>query len=164
MEDTMKKTLSAIALAATLPLAATTTASAKDVSGKFGVGGQLDSGIADGLNFRYWINDFGLQGTLAMMFMDGEPESQFQLGLSVRALYNFARANDTNLYVGAGLSLGLIDADQTFVDLILGVEHFFTDHFSVGGQVGAHFDVGSDNFGFSLGNNASWGTAFHFYF
>lgn len=163
----MKKTLSAIALAATLPLAATTTASAKDVTGKFGIGAQLDNRLADipgALNFRYWISDFGLQGTLGMSFVDAEPESQFKLGLGVRALYNFARANDTNLYVGAGLSLGLIDADATVVDLILGVEHFFTDHFSVGGQVGAHFDVGSDNFRFSLGNSTSWGTAFHFYF
>jgi len=168
----MKKTASILALAATLPLAMTTMAAAQDpegkahVHGKFGVGGLVDSNGMSGLNFRYWISDFGLQGTVGMDYTgkNGLIDSQFGLGLSLRGLYNFARANDTNMYIGAGVSLGLIDFDRTLIDVVLGVEHFFTHHFSVGGQVGFHLDVGSDPIGFTLGNNASWGTAFTFYF
>lgn len=175
----MKKTATVLALAATLPLAASTTAQAKDLTGRFGLGGQLDAGTGlGGLSARYWISDLGFQAILGLGFKgegdNGAPPSAFDLGLGVRVLYNFARANDTNMFVGGGVSLGLIDADATYVDLLLGVEHFFTNHFSVSGQVGLHVDVGSDRFGINLGSApgssiggntvASWGTAFHFYF
>ena len=175
----MKKTATVLALAATLPLVASSAAQAKDLTGRFGIGGQHDAGTGlSGISARYWINDLGLQAILGLAFRGegdgGQPESAFDLGLGVRALYNFARANDTNMFVGAGVSLGVIDADAFYVDLLIGVEHFFTNHFSVSGQVGLHFDVGSDRFGLNLGSApgtgiggntvASWGTAFHFYF
>jgi hypothetical protein len=166
----LKKTAATLALAAALPLAATTSASAKDVEGRFGIGAQHEAGGGSGLNLRYWLSHFGLQATIGAGYVgdnDATPadDSAFNLGLSLRGLFNFARANDTNLYAGGGLSLGLIDADSTVVDLVLGVEHFFTDHFSVGGQVGMHIDVGADTLTMNLGGTgASWGSAFHFYF
>ncbi len=165
----LKKTAATLALAAALPLAASSTASAKDVAGRFGIGGQAEAGGASGLNLRYWLSHFGLQATIGAAYVgdtDATPNdtSAFDLHLSIRALYNFARANDTNLYGGGGLSLGLIDADSQMLDLVLGVEHFFTDHFSVGGQVGLHVDIGSEPTTLTLGSGASWGSAFHFYF
>ena len=157
----------ALALATVAPLALASTANAKDMSGRFGLGGQLDSGGLAGLSLKYWISDLGIQGIFGLSMVgesaDGAGDDATALGLGLRVLYNIARANDTNLYAGAGVSLGLIDADQTQLDVILGVEHFFTDHFSVAGHIGLHVDLG-DRFSLDLGNTAGWGTSFHFYF
>ena len=151
----------ALALATIAPLAlASTAAQAKDMKGRFGIGGQLETlatgggdknapAIPGGVSLKYWIADFGIQA---------------MLGLGIRGLYNFARANDTNLYVGAGVRLGVIDSKDTNIDLILGVEHFFTDFFSVAGHFGLGIELGEDATNISLGNVGTWGTSFHFYF
>lgn len=161
----------ALALAMTAPLAFAGTASAKDMKGRFGVGGQLEDlgGVPGGLSLKYWISDLGIQALFGLD-MNGDPdddgpaESSTALGLGLRVLYNFARANDTNMYAGAGVRLGLIDADSTVIDLTLGVEHFFTDFFSVAGHVGLGIDVGGDAVNVNLGPTSIWGTSFHFYF
>lgn len=144
----------------------------KNLSGRFGIGGQAENlgGVGGGLSLKYWISDLGIQ---ALLGFDRTPdpddmgplESQQALGIGLRVLYNFARSNDTNMYGGGGLSLGLIDADAVDIDLVLGVEHFFTDYFSVGGHVGATFGLSGGSEGLvGIGNAASWGTSFHFYF
>jgi hypothetical protein len=169
----------ALALATLAPLAlASTNAQAKDMKGRFGIGGQLETlayggdpgtpGVPGGLSLKYWIADFGIQAMLGLA-ANGDngdtdaDESATALGLGLRLLYNFARANDTNLYAGAGVRLGLIDADSTNIDLLLGVEHFFTDFFSVAGHVGLGIEIG-DATNITLGNVGTWGTSFHFYF
>lgn len=161
----------ALALAMTAPLAFAGTASAKDMKGRFGVGGQLEDlgGVPGGLSLKYWISDLGIQALFGLGIQgdpddDGPAKSSTQLGLGLRVLYNFARANDTNMYAGAGVRLGLIDADSTIIDLTLGVEHFFTDFFSVAGHVGLGIDVGGDAVNVNLGPTSIWGTSFHFYF
>jgi hypothetical protein len=165
----------ALALATVAPLALAGTASAKDMKGRFGVGGQLDTGNTDGLSLKYWVSDLGFQGILGFK-MEGESgtdtkDNTSEFDLTLRLLYNIARANDTNLYAGAGVSLALYgggdavpDRDAgVFVDVVLGVEHFFTDYFSVAGQVGLHINTG-ERFSLNIGDTQSWGTAFHFYF
>jgi len=166
----------ALALATIAPLALAGTASAKDMKGRFGVGGQLEDlgGVPGGLSLKYWIADIGIQALIGLQINgdtdgDGLAESSTGVGLGLRLLYNFARANDTNMYGGLGVRLGLVDADSTNIDLILGVEHFFTDFFSVAGHVGLGIAVGVDNDGdgndetnMSLGEVATWGTSFHF--
>lgn len=173
----MKKT--ALALATVAPLAFASTANAKDVGGKFGLGGQVDLGglfgsignnsptAPAGLSLRYWISDLGLEANLGLKITgessEGADDGTTALGLGIHVLYNFARANDTNMFAGLGINLGLIDADSTVLTARLGVEHFFTDHFSVGGHVGLSVDLG-DQFKFSLGEASQWGSSFHFYF
>lgn len=162
----------ALALATVAPMALAGTASAKDMKGRFGIGGQLENlgGVPGGLSLKYWINDLGIQALFGLHIAgdnsdtDNVDEGSTELGLGLRILYNFARANDTNLYAGAGVRLGLIDADSTIIDVGLGIEHFFTDYFSVAGHVGLGIDVGGDVLDVSLGNTATWGTSFHFYF
>jgi hypothetical protein len=169
----------ALALATVAPLALAGTANAKDVGGKFGLGGQVDLGgllgnlsssaptAPAGLSLRYWISDLGLEANFGLAIkgetQEGADNGTTALGLGFHLLYNFARANDTNMYAGLGVNLGLIDAETTVIAARLGVEHFFTDHFSVGGHVGLSVDLG-DQFKFSLGETASWGSSFHFYF
>ncbi len=160
----------ALALATVAPLAFAGTANAKDVGGKFGLGGQAEfgaNGAPSGLSLRYWISDLGLEANLGLRMTgessDGADDGTTALGLGIHLLYNFARANDTNMFASAGVNLGLIDADSTVIAVRLGVEHFFTDHFSVGGHVGLGIDLG-DQFVFSLGDASHWGSSFHFYF
>lgn len=157
----------ALALATVAPLALAGTANAKDMSGRFGAGGQGDTGGNAGLSLKYWLSDLGFQGILDFAMVgesaDNAGDDATSLGLALRVLYNIARANDTNLYAGAGVSLGLIDAEKTQADVILGIEHFFTDHFSVGAHVGLHIDLG-DRFVLDFGNVAGWGSSVHFYF
>ncbi|HRE92116.1 MAG TPA: hypothetical protein PK095_23575 [Myxococcota bacterium] len=155
----------ALALATVAPFALAGTANAKDVGGKFGLGGEAFGGGAApaGLSLKYWISDLGLQANLGLGINTLGPDTT-HLGLGFHVLYNFARANDTNMYASGGINLGLIDSDSTVVALRLGVEHFFTDHFSVGGHVGLGIDVGGDDVVVNLGNSSEWGTSFHFYF
>jgi hypothetical protein len=170
----MKKT--ALTLATLAPIAfASTAARAEDESAGharrakgFAAGGQVDSGGNSGLSLKYALeNNLSFQGIFGLGMMgesaDGAGDDATMLNLTLRVMYNIARANDTNLYAGAGATLGLIDADKTQLDLVLGAEHFFTDHFSVSGHVGLHVDLG-DRFSLNLGNVAGWGSAFHFYF
>lgn len=168
----MKKVALALATVAPLALASTAgTAEAKDMKGRFGLGGQLENlgGVPGGLSLKYWISDLGLQALFGLEIKgdsdgDGPDTSRTGFGLGLRVLYNFARANDTNMYVGAGVRLGLVDADATVIDVIIGVEHFFTDFFSVAGHVGLGIDVGGDAVNVNLGSTSTWGTSFHFYF
>ena len=165
----MKKLL--VAMGMVLPLALVGTAAAKDMKGRFGAGGQADTGGGGGLSLKYWVSDLGFQGLFNLVNVSVDPDDDGPLdsvsttgfNLALRVLYNIARANDTNMYAGAGVTLGLIDAEKTQIDVILGVEHFFTDYFSVAGHVGLHIDVTNDTL-IAVGVPASWGTSFHFYF
>lgn len=142
------------------------------MKGRFGVGGQLKNlgGVPGGLSLKYWISDLGIQALFGLGIRgdnsdtEGIDEGSTGLGLGLRILYNFARANDTNMYAGAGVRLGLIDADSTVIDVTLGVEHFFTNFFSVAGHVGLGIDVGGDAVNVDFGTTSTWGTSFHFYF
>ena len=101
----------ALALATVAPLALAGTASAKDMKGRFGVGGQLDTGNTDGLSLKYWVSDLGFQGILGYQ-MVGESgtdtkDNTSEFDLTLRLLYNIARANDTAF----GLAGGLISDD-----------------------------------------------------
>lgn len=165
----MKKLL--LAMGVVLPMALAGTASAKDMKGRFGAGGQAADlgGVGGGLSLKYWVSDLGLQALIGLEIQgdpdgDGPGEGQTGLGLGLRVVYNIARANDTNMYALAGARFGLIDADAVIIDVGLGVEHFFTDYFSVAGEIGLGFDVGGDVTNISLGDVLPWGFAFHFYF
>lgn len=155
----------AIALATLAPLALASTAQAKDISGRFGIGGNIDSQThGSGISAKYWFNEaIGFQLTLGGQTNVGI-EDEFGLDLGARVLFTIARANDTNLYGGVGVVLGLVGYDSTVIDARLGAEHFFSNHFSVSGHVGLGIGVGDGDRDFTLGNNMGWGGAFHFYF
>lgn len=164
----------ALALAMVAPLALADTAAAKDMKGRFGVGGQLDTGDTAGLSLKYWVSDLGFQALFGFSMVgesgDGTEDNTSEFDIALRILYNFARANDTNMYVGAGVNLGIFsggdavpDRDaRVAIDVLLGIEHFFTDFFSVAGTVGLNINTG-DPFSMSLGSS-QWGGGFHFYF
>lgn len=136
----MRNVSAVLATVATMTLLAT-TASAKDVDGKFGLGYDQSLGGVSGLTARYWIGDIGIQGILGVDFVkpdQGDSRMAFLFGLG--AIYNFAKSEHANLGVGLNIDLGFANkaamggADSSFqfnVAIPLRAEYFFSDAFAV---------------------------------
>ncbi len=152
-----------LGLLAAAVLLAATPAYAKDLNGRFGVGGVRSSLGQEGFAFKYWIGHVGVQALVGMQrlmakrtwpdpaspdtMLKGDDVTQF-LEAGIRAMFNVARAKDVNLYVGGGIgvanrSLQPAEPDakeQTAteygVELLLGAEYFLSNHFSVQAEVG----------------------------
>jgi len=170
------------ALLAVTALSAPRAVRAADLTDTFGIGGELGSNLLGGasgvidsaLSFKYWVSDLGFQALTSLTAehipADAEAGTKAStpvtLQLAIRALYNITRTESTHLFLGAGVSLRVVvggSGDKQAIDLLLGVEHFFTRYFAVSGQVGAHIGLGS-NLDLVIGRVTAWGTAFHFYF
>ena len=173
-----------IALAvATVFVLASTTASAKDMGGKFGVGYEQNlTGSAGGLNVQYWFGNLSLGMLLGLdYFKPDSGDSTMTFNLAPHVLYAVARSNEANLNMGIRLPIGIMDpgaGDTQFglqIELPIVGEYFFSDHFAIFGQVGLVFElpVGDQNvlsgrakgFGVGIGGAAfSGGAGFNFYF
>lgn len=154
------------------------SASAKKMNGMTGIGGEAMGNGVSSLSFQHWLGAFGIQGMLGFSLFAPEAEGadtlvEFDIGL--RGLFTIARAQETNFNGGVGINLGILSAAETntaiTIDLLLGVEHFFTDHFSVGGRVSLPVHInpelrpGTGAEGVAVGiGNLGWGGAFHFWF
>jgi len=181
----MLRRLTAPALASLLALTALSAprpAAAADLTNTFGIGGELgsdllggDSGIIESaLSFKYWVSDLGFQAltSLTAKHVSADPDAGTEastpvnLQFAIRALYNITRTDSTHLFLGAGVSLRVVfggSGDKQAIDMLIGVEHFFSRYFSVSGQVGAHIGLAQD-LDLVIGRVTSWGTGFHFYF
>jgi hypothetical protein len=141
---------------------------AKDLTERFAIGGEIGDNASDtGISIKYWFSEFGFQTVLAMGLVENPTNNtnEFELALSVRALFAATRSEQTHLYLAGGLQFQLIDGGTgQQIDILMGVEHFFTDYFSVAGQLGFGFDLTSDTFALELGRLAQWAGSFHFYF
>lgn len=137
----MKKlaVIATLVAALVLPL----SASAKTLNNKFGIGGEV--GTVSGLSLKYWLGHFGFQVVLG--FDTFSPEgtgttSTSHFDLAIRVQGNIARARDTNLFAGAGAAFTLVDNPRsTDIEVFLGVEHWFGEHFSIHGKVNLIFDL-----------------------
>ncbi|NUN14515.1 MAG: hypothetical protein HUU55_12875 [Myxococcales bacterium] len=163
-------------------LALVTSAQAKDMDGKFGVGySQSLTGGASGLGLNYWAGDLKIGAILGIDFFSpdgGDSETNLKLGL--QGLYAIARSNDANLNFGLRVNIGVASAAETAFglqfDLPLEGEYFLSDHFSLYGHVGLTVTiVGEDGnplapgkgkgFGIGVGDGGfSGGAGFNFYF
>lgn len=163
---------------------ATPSARAADLTGTFGLGAEVGGSplgggtpvIDSALSLKYWVSALGFQALTSLSVRDvttvdpdtgdASTTTPWAVQLAIRALYNLTRTESTHLFVGAGISLRLVvdgDGDAQALDLLLGVEHFFTRYFAVSGHVGAHIGLGG-GVDIELGRAAAWGTSFHFYF
>jgi len=163
-------------------------ATARDMSGHLGVGGNVDSGpLGSGLSLRYWVSNLGLE----VLFGFEAHHSTNDPALSAednagyleyrpagRVLYNMTRTRHAHLYVGAGLAAvvrksAFQGGPVAYVDAILGTELFFSDPpakdqpyeltFSVSGQMILSFELSGGDPQRVL-DTAGWGAAFHLYF
>ncbi len=162
----MKKVALVVALVLGFAVVGAGTASAKDMSGRLGVGADSTLGwgyvaqdsamgpMNQGLSIVYQVSKmFGLQLIASVGFgMASDDDVDYSAnywGVSVRGLVPIAFTNDVNLNAVVGFSVagsgwameseaGDVDGSKTHIwfDLGLRPEWFITDHFSIHTQVG----------------------------
>ena len=122
-------------------LAATPSAEAKDLNGRFGLGLEQSIGGVSGLTLRYWPTEsFGINATIGA---DIVTRTDFKfLNTKVVAAsgftYNFAESLHANFGAGLRFALGFQTASgssgntiQFDIELPLTAEFFLSDNFSV---------------------------------
>jgi len=144
-----------------LMLLGTPTAEAKDLNGRFAVGGLRNTLGQQGISFKYWIGHLGVN-----LLMGGHRQSapttgttaddrEFRgddktttLDSAMRIVFNAARAKDVNLFVGGGVGIGSVaqkianpdqedtSATEVGFELFLGTEYFFSNHFAMQAELG----------------------------
>ena len=165
-----------LVLAAAVLLTAT-PALAKDLNGRFGVGGVRSSLGQQGFAFKYWIGHLGVQALVGAQrvmtkrewqdaennTLKGDDVTQV-VEAGMRIMFNAARAKDVNLYVGGGIGIAnasMEPADssdgtsamEVGIELLLGAEYFLSNHFSVQAEVGIPFRLpGEDGPAIAGGN------------
>jgi hypothetical protein len=129
-------------LTTALALLVATSAQAKDLGGKFGLGYEATLGGVQGLSLSYFVTHaLAIDVLLGLQFVSPDSgDSLFGFNAAIGARYNFARAKDTNLGIGLRVDLGFANkaamggADSSFqanIELPLVVEHFFGEHFAI---------------------------------
>lgn len=132
-------------------------AAAKDLNGRFGVGGGFTLLGNGGLQLKYFAGHLGIAMLGSYLNTSKKVASakdasqsgdyvQNEQDVSLRVSYNIARAKDTNFIGGGGLTYGnysFKDQDgnedswnEMGFELFVGVEHFFGNHFSLTFETG----------------------------
>ncbi len=169
------------------------SAAARDVSGRLGIGGNYESGpLGAGLSVKYWVSDLGLHGFFGLdAIHSGDSEEEpgrlvFKPG--VRVLYSMTRTRMANVFVGAGFSgtfgrgkLVVPPAEpfdavgnanpsnivafegDNFIDAVIGIEMFFGERFAVAGTVTLAFEIGDVGNATRSLASGAWGVSFHWY-
>ncbi len=183
-------------------------AQAKDLNGRFAIGGQQNSLGQRGLSVKYWVGHLGfnilfggnsVSSKVTGSFEDDGETKEFEgddtqrnIDSALRVLFNAARAKDVNMYVGGGIGIGSVSrsfanpgvkdtsASEIGMELFLGAEYFFSNHFAVQAEVGVPIrafvstdgpaiaggagGVGPDGSAFGFFTPANWAAGFSFYF
>lgn len=166
----MKRILIALVLALGVLGAPSGGSHARDLTGRLGLGGHVDSGpLGPALSAKYWVSDLGLQALFAFSARHSTEDAPgvVELRPGARLLYAMTRARATNLYTGVGVSSvfrkSKVDGGQAvYLDLVLGAEHFFGERLSIAGQVTVSIELGKDPT--RSMDSAAWGGSFHYYF
>lgn len=155
---------------------------------RWGVGFHQSLGGSSGVAAKYWFGPWGMLGTLGTgTFTPSKGGTSADLQLTMGLVRELLKVDHTHLEVGCLLDLGIHKpqignvATQVSIEVPLIVEHFFSEAFSVYGQVGLILTVvtdqgaalspaegrgagGQKGFGWGLGNGTSAGAGFSFYF
>lgn len=155
----------------------TPAASARDMTGRLGIGGQLvikpSSGepelSSSALSVKYWVSELGLQALFAVETQhSGEGVTGYlEWRPGIRLLYAMTRARLTNFVFGAGISSTLRRSDDDggnrgYFDAMFGVEHFLATTFAVGGEISLAVELNERPE--VLTPVLGWSASFHYYF
>jgi hypothetical protein len=174
-------------LTAVLVMAFAVTSSAKDLTGRFGLG-YYESQAPVGI--RYWVNEkVGIDGGLGFQSEDGfmefddqgqptgETTSATRFWVSAGVPYVVFPTDRANFMFRPGVLFGVFDEDyydpktRVLIQLHLVAEVFFGDHFSLEAAHGVNIDMQTPadddadsmmDFGTASGSITQLG--FHFYF
>lgn len=110
-----------------------TVVSAKDMTGKLGVGGSQTLGGVNGLSVVTQLSKMlVVDGTFGMSLDDGDLDWR----LAGHGLLNFADFDNSNLLMGVGLNLSSVAAHEDHplnmsIDLPIRPVWYFNDHFAI---------------------------------
>jgi opacity protein-like surface antigen len=158
----MKKVISSAAIVLLALAMVPSIASAKDKTGAFGIGADSSLGAVSGISARYQVaKSFGIQAILGFDTVNynndesGNTEvdaSATQIRAAIRGDIGLAFTKKTNLNLIVGIDVYNSSTDVTVAgtsnddsqtqfafELGLGAHYFFTDWFSVNGEVGLAF-------------------------
>jgi hypothetical protein len=84
-----------------------TAADARDMNGKFGIGYSQTLGGVSGIQLKYYVQDFVIEGTFGFdLFKPSSLDVRTGVKGSVGVVYNFARFEIANLGVGVRADIG----------------------------------------------------------
>ena len=116
----MRHVLAAVAVSVVIGASAS-PASAKDLTGRFGIGysttlpGSPGGGALSAISSRYWVNEqIGIEANLGVLLISpkgGDSSTNFGLGLG--GLYSFIDEPNMHVYGDAGLSFGSVAVTTT---------------------------------------------------
>lgn len=156
-----------------------TLASAKDMTGKFGLGYYVSDAP---VGIRYWVTPkVGLDLGVGFEMKDLGSENANSFWFDVGIPYIVVGTERANLFVRVGATIGILDdrvygsgtLDKTWTDVVAslapGAEVFIGDNFSLEASHGIGFEFKSPPEGDSLFNVKTFGNGisslgFHFYF
>ena len=144
---------------------APSAADAKDLNGRFAIGGQQNSLGQRGVSVKYWVGHLGFNVLFGSNSTSAKEEGAFtdedgdnkeysgdnsttNIDSALRVLFNAARAKDVNMYVGGGIGVGSVSskfadprvketsATEVAMELFFGAEYFFSNHFAIQAEVG----------------------------
>ena len=158
----MKKTLSFVVAATLILTLLPGLASAKDMTGRFGIGGDTTVAGVNGISARFQIvKNFGIQAVASIDNSSATEESgNDDVDITLRSInvalrgdiqitgVSASKGPNLGLFFGVNVINGLIDPDpadadndinETIFPLEFGlkIEHFFNNHFSVHLELGA---------------------------
>jgi hypothetical protein len=156
-------------------------AAAKDMTGKFGVGGNSTLGGVRGLNLVMQPSKMLMvDATVDFNFLQpGEPDdadAQTSWGVGAHAYLNFADFDNSNLFMGLGVNLSGNNSDNEeglnlSVELPLRPTWYFNDHFAIFTQVGILVDImqrraedTDSNFGINISSDLVGDAGVNFFF
>lgn len=176
----------ALAVALALVVAGAGEGRARDMSGRLGVGAQVEDGpLAETLSVRYWVSHLGLQVLFGMASMKSKPgvHGFVEWRPGGRVIYALTRTRLTNLFVGGGLSSVIRKSkdrggDRLAFDAVIGLEYHLSEVLGLSGHVTLTYllsqpaegqpdgeDAETDGSGKArLPYGIAWGGSFHFYF
>lgn len=155
-------------------------AAAKDMSGKFGVGGNTTLGGVSGLNLVMQPSKMLLlDATVGLNFTQpgaDDADAITMWGVAAHAYLNFADFDNSNLFMGLGVNLGgdNIDGQEGLdlsIELPLRPTWYFNDHFAIFTQTGILIDIlqrraedTDSDFRLNLSTNLVGGAGVNFFF
>jgi hypothetical protein len=136
-------------------------AAAKDMNGRFGIGGAQTLGGVRGFDVMYWAGPLAINGTIGFQF--GSPsmgDSTTALSLAGGVLFAVLTSDRADLSIGGRINVGTRSKEDTqfTLEAPLRIEWYASDHLSFHGEVGVAVELIGDSGSVLDGAGPSFGS------